>query len=50
MMDFQPLFSLADSIKSIKEWTDAGGLTEQAGRDESFAAGLASSASQGVEA
>jgi len=50
MMDFEPLFSLADSIKSIKEWTDAGGLTEQAGRDESFAAGLASSASQGVEA
>ena len=41
LLDFKPLYTLADSIKSIKDWTDEGGLAESgATPGEGFGAGV----------
>ena len=29
LLGFEPTYTIADSIESIKEWIDAGGLAEQ---------------------
>lgn len=39
-IDFEPRYTLADSIESIKNWVDAGGLTDSASAgDRSYGAG-----------
>ncbi|MDO8685139.1 MAG: NAD(P)-dependent oxidoreductase [Clostridiales bacterium] len=41
LMGFKPIYSLEKSIRSIKEWIDAGGLEEKPGsRDQSFESGV----------
>ena len=41
LMRFEPKYTLADSIKSIKDWIDAGGLVEKKGkRDTSYGVGV----------
>lgn len=41
LMDFEPRYTLADSIKSIKNWIDAGGLIgETSVLDRTFCAGI----------
>ena len=35
-MDFKPIYSLADSITSIKEWIDSGGLKEKKLQSEKY--------------
>jgi len=40
LMDFEPRYTLADSIASIKEWVDAGGLSATMGGQEKFGGGV----------
>ena len=41
LIGFEPLYTVADSIKSIKDWIDAGGLVEEEPqRDKSYGAGV----------
>jgi len=40
MIGFKPLYHLEDSIRSIKDWIDAGGLEKDSTRKESFGAGI----------
>ena len=40
LLGFVPRYSLADSLRSIKDWIDAGGLTETATRRETFGSGV----------
>jgi nucleoside-diphosphate-sugar epimerase len=41
LLDFVPQYSLADSVRSIKEWVDTGGLKEESvAKPESFGAGV----------
>jgi nucleoside-diphosphate-sugar epimerase len=41
LLGFEPIYDLAASIKSIKDWVDAGGLTEAgADEDKSYGAGV----------
>lgn len=41
LIDFEPIHSFADSVKSIKDWVDAGGLgREAAPRNESYTGGI----------
>ncbi len=41
LFGFEPCYSLADSVKSIKDWIDAGGLNEETlGGKESFGKGV----------
>ena len=42
LLDFEPQYTLEDSIRSIKEWVDAGGLEEDAGSaiDGAFEGGV----------
>jgi len=40
-MGFEPIYSVADSIRSIKDWIDAGGLVEdRAASDASYGSGV----------
>ncbi|MBI4553189.1 MAG: NAD(P)-dependent oxidoreductase [Candidatus Latescibacteria bacterium] len=40
LIDFEPRYNLSDSIKSIKDWIDAGGLTEaESASDRTYGAG-----------
>ena len=43
LIGFEPKYSMKDSIAYIKEWIDAGGLTEE-GRsaDQSYGSGVSS--------
>ena len=29
LIDFEPVYTVADSIQSIKDWVDAGGLMDE---------------------
>jgi nucleoside-diphosphate-sugar epimerase len=41
LLGFVPEYTLEDAIRSIKEWVDAGGLTEgSSGARESFGGGV----------
>jgi UDP-glucose 4-epimerase len=41
LLGFEPLYTLADSIKSIKDWIDAGGLREEtSAQDRAYGAGV----------
>ena len=41
LLDFVPQYTLADSVKAIKDWIDAGGLVEEASaQDNAFGAGV----------
>jgi UDP-glucose 4-epimerase len=42
LLGFEPIYSLADSIKNIKEWVDAGGLENEpvAATDGAYGAGV----------
>lgn len=42
LLGFEPLYSLEDSIRSIKQWIDAGGLETNKGgdRDKKFSTGI----------
>ena len=40
LIGFKPLYHLEESIKSIKDWTDAGGLKTDSTKDESYGAGV----------
>jgi len=41
LLSFEPRYTMADSIKSIKDWIDAGGLAEQrAAADAAFGLGV----------
>ncbi len=41
IIDFEPLYTMNDSIQSIKDWVDSGGLAEQASsEDKSFGSGV----------
>jgi UDP-glucuronate 4-epimerase len=42
ILDFEPLYTLEDAIKSIKDWVDAGGLEGDKGgaKDSAFLAGV----------
>ena len=41
LIGFEPAYTLADSIRSIKDWVDAGGLTAEASTgDGAFSAGV----------
>ncbi|OFX13509.1 MAG: hypothetical protein A2Z18_07130 [Armatimonadetes bacterium RBG_16_58_9] len=41
LIDFEPRYSLADSIRAIKDWVDAGGLEEnKAAADRSYGGGV----------
>ena len=41
LLDFEPKYTLADSIRSIKEWVDAGGLDEERpASDEAYGSGV----------
>jgi len=40
LLGFEPRYTLADSIRSIKEWIDAGGLAEGTAGRETFGAGV----------
>jgi len=39
LMGFEPAYSLADSMKSIMDWADAGGLAEERARGETYGSG-----------
>jgi len=41
VIGFEPRYTMADSIGSIKDWIDAGGLDESATGNEKFGSGLA---------
>jgi hypothetical protein len=43
LIGFEPIFSMADSLSSIKAWVDAGGLKEKV-IEEKFGAGMANQA------
>ena len=46
LMEFEPIYTVADSIKSIKDWIDAGGLVEgRAVSDKSYGSGVGDSES-----
>ena len=41
LLDYEPQFTLADSIQSIKDWVDAGGLDEErAAADSEYGSGV----------
>ena len=42
LIGFEPKYTLADSIKSIKDWIDADGLREEkmSAADSSYSAGV----------
>ena len=41
LIDFEPIYTVADSIQSIKDWIDSGGLTEEgAASDGTYSAGV----------
>ena len=40
LLGFEPKYSLEDSIRSIKDWVDAGGLDEETINDRKFEAGI----------
>jgi nucleoside-diphosphate-sugar epimerase len=40
MLGFEPKYTLADSIRSIKDWIDAGGLEETEATDRGFVSGV----------
>ena len=40
LLGFAPRYSLADSVRSIKDWIDGGGLTEAAAGRETFGSGM----------
>ena len=40
LLDFEPQYTLAGSIQSIKDWVDGGGLEEQAASDSGYGAGV----------
>jgi nucleoside-diphosphate-sugar epimerase len=43
LLDFEPRYSLQDTIKSIKDWIDGGGLEEEAAEsDSAFSGGVGS--------
>ena len=45
-MDFEPIYSVADSVQSIKDWIDARGLDEDgAASDASYGSGVEGSES-----
>ena len=45
-MDFEPIYSVADSVQSIKDWIDTGGLDEdRAASDASYGSGVEGSES-----
>jgi nucleoside-diphosphate-sugar epimerase len=41
LMGFEPAYTLADSVKSIKDWVDAGGLASEQARGETYGSGVA---------
>ena len=42
LLDHEPQYTLADSIQSIKDWVDVGGLEEdRAAADSAYGAGVA---------
>jgi hypothetical protein len=46
LMDFVPIYTVTDSIQSIKDWVDAGGLVEErAVSDTSYGSGVGESES-----
>jgi nucleoside-diphosphate-sugar epimerase len=40
LIDFKPIYYLADSIKSIKDWVDSGGLQEDDAEHKKFGDGV----------
>ena len=40
LINFKPIYTLADSIKSIKEWVDSGGLKKEEYQSENFGDGV----------
>ena len=41
LLGFEPIYTLADAVKNIKEWIDKGGLVEKkSARDKSYGAGV----------
>ena len=41
LIDFEPIYSVADSVQSIKDWIDSGGLTEEGtAGDDAYSAGV----------
>jgi len=40
LIGFKPIFSMTDTIKSIKDWVDSGGLEKETVKKESFEDGV----------
>ena len=40
LISFEPVYTLADSIKSIQEWVNSGGLKEENLTDEKYTEGV----------
>jgi nucleoside-diphosphate-sugar epimerase len=41
LLDFEPEYTLKDSLRNIKEWIDSGGLEETEAEDKAFGEGVA---------